>query len=81
MSCASGIYQSWGQTPTCSNSSSGVDQGGTVSAWKNTGSGTGFEFNEILSASDSAFSGGNAGLQAAGGGTRLTNFKAGALTP
>ena len=52
-----------------------VDQGGTVSAWTNTGSG----FNQLLAAADSTFSGGSAGLEGAGNIARLTNFKAGAL--
>ncbi len=57
------------------NSFALVDQGSTVSAWTNTGSG----FSQLLSASDATFSGGNAGLQGAGNITRLTNFKTGAL--
>jgi len=49
-----------------------VDQGGTVSAWTNpTGSG----FGQILSASDTAFSGGKGGLEGAGNLTRLSKFK------
>jgi hypothetical protein len=52
-----------------------LDQGGTVSAWTNTGSG----FSQLLSASDATFSSGNAGLEGAGESTRLTNFKAGSL--
>jgi hypothetical protein len=57
------------------NSFALLDQGGTVSAWTNTGSG----FSQLLSASDASFSGGNAGIQGAGNITRLTNFKVGAL--
>ena len=57
------------------NSLALVDQGGTVSAWTNTGSG----FSQLLSASDSTFSGGNTGLEGAGEATRLTNFKTGPL--
>jgi hypothetical protein len=57
------------------NSFALLDQGGTVSAWTNTGSG----FSQLLSASDASFSGGNAGVQGAGNYTRLTNFKMGAL--
>jgi hypothetical protein len=57
------------------NSFALLDQGGTVSAWTNTGSG----FNQLLSAGDASFSGGNAGIQGAGNITRLTNFKVGAL--
>jgi len=52
-----------------------VDKGGTVSAWTNTG----FGFNELLSASDATFSGGNAGIEGAGNIARLTNFKLQAL--
>jgi hypothetical protein len=57
------------------NSFALVDQGSTVSAWTNTGSG----FAQLLSAGDSSFSGGNAGIQGAGNVTRLTNFKVGGL--
>ncbi len=53
-----------------------VDKGGTVSAWTDTGSG----FNQLLSATDSAFSSGYAGLHGAGNITRLSKFKAGPLT-
>ncbi len=59
------------------NSLAIVDRGSAVSAWSNAGTG----FERIVGATDSAFSGGNAGLQAAGSTTRLTNFKAGTLTP
>lgn len=52
-----------------------VDKGGTVSAWTDTGAG----FGEILSANDSAYEGGNVGVEGVGNVTRLTNFKAGAL--
>ncbi len=52
-----------------------VDQGATVSAWTDTGSG----FAQQLSAADSAFSSGYAGLQGAGSTTRLRNFKAGGI--
>jgi subtilisin family serine protease/sugar lactone lactonase YvrE len=52
-----------------------VDQGGTVSAWTNTGSG----FSQLLSASDAAFGGGKAAVEGAGNITRLTNFKVGSL--
>ena len=57
------------------NSVALVDQGGAVSAWADSGSG----FAQILSASDSSFSGGNAGLEGSGNITRLTSFKAGSL--
>ncbi len=54
-----------------------VDEGSTVGAWANTGSG----FTQILSGTDSAFSGGNGGVEASGNVTRLTNFKIGQLLP
>jgi RHS repeat-associated protein len=57
------------------NSFALVDQGGTVSAWTDTGSG----FAQLLSAADSTFSGGNAGVEGSGNITRLTNFKLGSL--
>jgi sugar lactone lactonase YvrE len=57
------------------NSFAVVDQGSTVSAWTNTGSG----FSQLLSASDSTFAGGNAAVEGAGNITRLTNFKVGQL--
>jgi alpha-tubulin suppressor-like RCC1 family protein len=57
------------------NSLALADQGGTVSAWTDTGSG----FTQLLSASDSAFEGGNAGLEGSGIGSHLTNFKVGQL--
>ena len=57
------------------NSLALVDQGGTVSAWTNTGSG----FGQLLSATDSTFSGGYAGVEGSGNITRLTNFKLGSL--
>lgn len=52
-----------------------ADEGEVVSVWTNTGSGLG----QLLSASDSAFSGGNAGLSGSGNITRLKNFKVGQL--
>jgi hypothetical protein len=52
-----------------------VDLGETVSAWVNTGSG----FTQLLSASDSTFSTGNAGVAATGNEIRLTKFKTGPL--
>jgi streptogramin lyase len=57
------------------NSFAVADQGGTVSAWTNTGSG----FSQLLSASDATFAGGNAGVGGSGNITRLTNFKVGQL--
>jgi len=53
------------------NSLAVVDQGGTVSAWTNTGAG----FNLLLSASDSTYSGGSSGVEGSGNITRLTKFK------
>lgn len=52
-----------------------LDVGSTISAWTDTGSG----FAQLLSASDSAFSGGKGAIEGAGNGTRLTNFKVGSL--
>jgi len=54
-----------------------VDEGSSVAAWTNTGSG----FTQILTAADSSFSGGNGGVEASGNGSRLTNFKIGQLLP
>ncbi|HMJ03453.1 MAG TPA: hypothetical protein VK506_10955 [Conexibacter sp.] len=54
-----------------------VDQGGTVSAWSNTGSG----FTQLLTASDTAFNSGSVGLSAASNFVALTAFKAGQLAP
>jgi hypothetical protein len=77
-------WQSGTETVLASKSSYGfanenslalVDQGGTVSAWTNTGSG----FSQLLSAGDASYGSGSAGVQGAGNITRLTNFKAGAL--
>ncbi len=60
------------------NSLAVVDQGSTVSAWTNTGSG----FTQLLSATDSAYSSGYTGISGSGNTTRLTNFKlAGVQTP
>jgi hypothetical protein len=52
-----------------------VDAGSTVSAWTASGS----TFSQLLSAADSAFAGGNVGLEGSGNITRITKFKAGAL--
>jgi hypothetical protein len=57
------------------NSFAVVDQGSTVSAWTNTGSG----FSQLLNASDSAFSSGKSAIEDSGNITRLTNFKTGSL--
>jgi hypothetical protein len=51
------------------------DQNKTIRAW----TGTGEELGELFSATDSTYSGGYAGIEAAGAYTRLTNFKAGML--
>jgi hypothetical protein len=48
-------------------------KGAAVSAWTNTGQG----FAQIPTVEDSAFAGGQAGIEGAGNITRLTNFKAG----
>ncbi len=52
-----------------------VDEGSTVSAWADTGSG----YEEHWSASDSAFGSGYPGLESGGNYTRLQDFRAGAL--
>jgi len=57
------------------NSFALADEGGTVSAWTNTGSG----FDQLLSASDTTFSSGNSAVEGAGSATKLTNFKVGSL--
>jgi Ca2+-binding RTX toxin-like protein len=54
-----------------------VDEGSSVAAWTNTGSG----FTQILAAADGSFSGGNGGVEASGNESRLTNFKIGQLLP
>ncbi len=54
-----------------------VDQGSTVSAWTDTGSG----FGQVLTATDSAYAGGNAGVEGAGNILRLSNFRAGVPVP
>jgi subtilisin family serine protease/sugar lactone lactonase YvrE len=51
------------------------DTGGTVTAWETTGG----SLTSILSASDTAFSEGYAGIEVSGQKSRLTNFKAGRL--
>lgn len=53
------------------------DTGSTVTAWK----GTGGSLSSILSASDSAFSSGYAGMEGSGNLTRSKDFKAGAFVP
>jgi streptogramin lyase len=57
------------------NSLALVDEGATVSAWTDTGSG----FVQRLSAADSAFDQGKTGLFGAGNITRISKFKAGVL--
>jgi hypothetical protein len=59
------------------NSLAIADQGGSVSAWTNTGTG----FAQLLSANDSSLSSGYAGISGAGNITKLTAFKAGQLIP
>lgn len=54
-----------------------VDEGGTVSAWTNTGSG----FTQLLSESDTTYNSGDVGLGAADLATSITAFKAGQLAP
>ena len=54
-----------------------VDEGGTVSAWTNTGAG----FTQLLTVSDATFNSGNVTLAAADLATSLTTFKAGQLAP
>ena len=54
-----------------------VDEGSSVGAWTNAGSG----FTQLLSAADSSFSNGNGGVEASGNESRLTNFKIGQLLP
>jgi len=51
------------------------DTGSTVTAWK----GTGGSLSSILSASDSSFSSGYAGIEGSGSNSRSKDFKAGAL--
>jgi hypothetical protein len=65
------------QSLVVGNSVAIVDRAGTVSAWVNSGAG----YVRQLKGLDSAFSSGNAGLQGAGASTRLSNFRAGRLTP
>lgn len=60
---------------TAGNSLALVDEGETVSAWINTGSG----FAERLSAVDPAFDQGKAGVFGAGNIVRISTFKAGEL--
>ncbi|HEU4703733.1 MAG TPA: hypothetical protein VFS37_14730, partial [Conexibacter sp.] len=59
------------------NSLALADQGGTVTAWTNRGSG----FTQLLSASDATFNQGRVGLGGAGNITRLATYRAGQLSP
>ncbi len=52
-----------------------VDQGGTVSAWTEAGSG----FSQLLTANDATYSRGYVGIEGAGNITRVRQFRAGAL--
>lgn len=52
-----------------------ADEGGNVSAWVKSSSG----YAELLSAADSTFADGRAGIEGSGNNTRLRNFKVGAL--
>jgi hypothetical protein len=54
-----------------------VSKAGTVSAWTKTGT----EFTQLLSAADTTYTSGFAGLEGAGNITRLTSFRAGQLAP
>jgi len=54
-----------------------VDQGSSLTAWVKPASGP--SFVQVLTASDSTYASGKAGLEGAGNITRLTNFKAGSL--
>jgi hypothetical protein len=66
-----------GYTLAAGSSFALADEGSSVAAWTNTGSG----FTQILTAADSSFSGGNGGVEASGNESRLTNFKIGELLP
>lgn len=52
-----------------------VDEGTTISAWTNTGSG----FTRLIAASDSTYSSGTVAVESAGNATRLTGLKFGTL--
>lgn len=53
------------------------DSGGTVTAWTGTGS----TLTSLLSAGDSTYSGGYAGIEATGNGGRAVDFRAGSFEP
>jgi hypothetical protein len=53
------------------------DTGGTVAVWQ----GSGGSLTSILSAGDTSFSSGYAGIEGSGSNSRSVNFKAGPLTP
>ena len=59
------------------NSFAIVDEGSTVSAWTNTGTG----FAQLLSVADSTFNSGNVGLSGNTNFTSLRTFKAGQIAP
>jgi hypothetical protein len=56
-----------------------VDKGGTVSAWRKAEAGS--EYTPLLSASDSTWKNGHAGLEASSYWLRLRNFQSGPLAP
>jgi beta-mannanase len=53
------------------------DSGGTVTAWKGSGS----TLTSLLTASDSTYSGGYAGIEASGNGSRSLDFRVGSFEP
>lgn len=59
------------------NSLALADEGGTVSAWTNAGSG----FTRLMSAADSSFAVGTVAVEGSGSNTRLTNLRFGTLQP
>jgi hypothetical protein len=54
-----------------------ADENGVVSAWTKTGS----EYAQLLSASDSTYTGGYTGIEGSGNITRLKEFKSGPMPP
>jgi hypothetical protein len=54
------------------------DKGGTIAVWTAGSSG---EYSQLLTATDTTFTAGYAGMAGAGNNTRLTNFRAGPLAP
>ncbi|HEY2715515.1 MAG TPA: hypothetical protein VGI73_04765, partial [Solirubrobacterales bacterium] len=71
LASASGVSIPVGQTLAIS------DTGGTVTAWK----GSGGSLTQLLTASDSSYSSGYAGIEGSGNISHSTAFKAGALVP